>query len=345
MGMTAKWRKEAGWRVRGGRELDSLKVQAPGVVRMPSGGYRLFYTGVGPGKPYRTCQGYILSAVSDDGVVFGTEPGIRVGPDPGVEQMSLRVLAPTVSQCSDGRWRMYFESRGRADRPTVVCSAISCDMLNWEVEEGIRLTGRGKLGGPRYVRLPDGRGRLYCFVSELGAGGERVRQGVVSAISADGLNFEFEGGYRLLSHQTDYDTHGITAADVIGPVSEGDDWTMFFSAWQDVPAGTTVPVHPSQDADAEAKGLIENFAAASIAVDMAGYRSRIFVAYSRDGLEWERGGCAIEGQGYGAAGVDAVHAEDMSLIEIGAEKYRMYYAACDKDGNWGIASAVTEGAE
>ena len=38
----------------------------------------------------------------------------------------------------------------------------------------------------------------------------------------------------------------------------------------------------------------------------------------------------------------AVHAEDMSLIRIGKSEYRMYYAACDTDGNWRIASAVTE---
>ena len=32
----------------------------------------------------------------------------------------------------------------------------------------------------------------------------------------------------------------------------------------------------------------------------------------------------------------------MSLVRIGSGEYRMYYAACDKDGNWRIASAVTE---
>ena len=62
--------------------------------------------------------------------------------------------------------------------------------------------------------------------------------------------------------------------------------------------------------------------------------------YSADGLTWERGECAIDGAGYGGEGLDAVHAEDMSLIEIGNGTYRMYYAACDKDGNWRIASAV-----
>ena len=49
-----------------------------------------------------------------------------------------------------------------------------------------------------------------------------------------------------------------------------------------------------------------------------------------------------KGAGYGGEGVDAVHAEDMSLVPLGGGAYRMYYAACDRDGNWCIASAVTE---
>jgi hypothetical protein len=48
----------------------------------------------------------------------------------------------------------------------------------------------------------------------------------------------------------------------------------------------------------------------------------------------------VEGAGYGGDGLDAVHAEDMSLLPLGDGRYRMYYAACDKDGNWRIASAV-----
>jgi len=66
------------------------------------------------------------------------------------------------------------------------------------------------------------------------------------------------------------------------------------------------------------------------------------MAFSRDGLEWERGSCVIEGRGYGESGLDAVHAEDMSLIHLRDAGYRMYYAACDKDGSWRIASAITD---
>ena len=346
MGITHRWQKEPGCRLQGSRDLDSSKLQAPGVVAKPSGGFRLFYTAVGPAKPYRACQGYILSAVSDDGLLFRTEPEIRLAPQPALPHMSLRIIAPTLCRCPDGRWRMYFESRGPADQPTVICSAVSSDMLSWEHEAGIRLQGFGGVGGPRYLPLPDGRGRLYCFASEFGPGkpnsGPRLSHSVVSAITSDGLNFEFEPGYRMRDKQDQYDTSGITAAEVIPPLAASDKWTMFFSAWQDVPPGTVVPVHPSQDANAVANGLSDDFAAASIATDMAGYRSRIFVAYSTDGLVWDRSVCVIEGQGYAGQGLDAVHAEDMSLIKIGRRKYRMYYAACDKDGNWRIASAVTQ---
>ena len=97
MGVTHRWRKEAGPRLEGSRDLDSAKLQAPCIVRASSGGFRLFYTGVGPGKPFPACQGYILSAISDDGMVFRTEPGIRVAPRPDLPHMSLRVLAPNVT--------------------------------------------------------------------------------------------------------------------------------------------------------------------------------------------------------------------------------------------------------
>lgn len=77
--------------------MDLSKVQAPGIVALPGGGYRLFYTAVGPGKPFPVCQGYILSAYSDDGVNFEVEEGIRLAPDPTIEHGSLRYLAPTVT--------------------------------------------------------------------------------------------------------------------------------------------------------------------------------------------------------------------------------------------------------
>ena len=68
------------------------------------------------------------------------------------------------------------------------------------------------------------------------------------------------------------------------------------------------------------------------------------MAYSADGLVWDRVRCLIEGSGYGGLGFDAIHAEDMSLVMIGDGQYRMYYAACDNGGVWRILSAVTDAA-
>lgn len=340
MSMPIGWRKEAGARIAGGRDLDLWKVQAPCITRAPDGRYRLFYTGIGPAKPFADCQGYILSAVSDDGLTFVPEPGIRMQPDPAARYMSLRVLAPSVTPIAGG-WRMYFEARGSADLPTSICSAVSTDLLSWTLEPGMRLSSAGGVGAPRYVRLPDGRGRLYCFDSRYDAAGpgrgRRLSTPVVSAITRDGVSFTREPGVRLRDRESDLDSAGITAAEPI----PGGLWVMLFSAWQDVPAGTVVPPHPSADPSARAGGGSANFAAASIAADMAGYRSRIFAAHSGNGLDWVRDGVAIEGDGYGGNDLDAVHAEDMSLIQLPDGRWRMYYAACDAHGVWRIASAIS----
>ena len=338
--------KEPEPRLEGSRPLDSGKLQAPCITRNPSGGYRLFYTAVGPAKPFPNCQGYILSAVSEDGLTFRTEPGIRLSPQPGLPHMSHRVLAPTVDMLADGRSRIYFEARGPADQPTVICSAVSWDMLNWEHEEGIRLQGFGGVGGPRFLKLPDGRGRLYCFAKKVdkraGDGSYRIRNDLISAVTSDGANFEREPGCRFRQEQTTFDSLGITAAEVIAPVNLDNGYVMVFSEWQNVPPGTVAPLHPSEDPDANENGGSEDFATTSIAADMAGFRSRVYTAYSRDGLMWDRGECIINGSGYGGEGLDAVHAEDMSLISIGDGRFRMYYAACDKHGEWRIASAVID---
>ena len=70
-----------------------------------------------PPGPIRRRQGYILSAVSDDGLRFTVEDGIRIAPDPTLPWMSRRALAPTITLLDDGRWRMYFEARGRRVAP------------------------------------------------------------------------------------------------------------------------------------------------------------------------------------------------------------------------------------
>ena len=117
---------------------------------------------------------------------------------------------------------------------------------------------------------------------------------------------------------------------------------MIFSAWQDAPAGSVIPPHPSDPLNADTPTAELDFAAASIAADIAGFRSRIFQATSLDGLSFGPAECIVAGGGYASDDIDAVHAEDMSVITLGDGRHRMYYAACDSDGRWRIASAVSD---
>lgn len=342
MAATHHWHKEPGVRIEGRRALDLWKAQAPGIVRVPGGGFRLFYTAVGPGKPFPTCQGYILSAYSRDGLQFEPDDGIRVAPHPEIPQMSLRVLAPFVMPTTDGRWRMYFEAHGPATMPTVICSAISGEMLEWRMEEGLRVCANGSARAPRLLQLDEGRLRMFFILTEIdAASGRTTSQSVCSAVSTDGLNFDIEPGYRLRDRHGEFDSAGITAAEVIPPREKEDAWTMIFSAWQDIPPGTRVPLHPGSDANAEVNGLSEDFAAASIRSDLAGYRSRIFNAASPDGLTWDKSDCIIEGGGFDSDDLDAIHAEDMSVIELDDGRYRLYYASCDRQGIWRVLSAIS----
>jgi hypothetical protein len=340
--LAGPWRKEPGWRVVGSRPLDASKVQAPGAVLAPDGRVRLFYTGVGPGKPFAACQGYLLSAVSDDGVTFQVEEGIRLAPRPEIPWLSLRAIAPSVVAIRGG-WRMYFEARGPATRPTVIASAVSADQLAWELEPGIRVEAGEGVGAPRFRWLDDGAGLLSCWVRVRLAGTdgvERDTQAVMSTRTTDGLAFTPDPGLRLVPLTGEHDSAGITAAEVVPPEAPGEPWSMVFSAWQDRPAGWPEPLHPAHDPDAVANGRSEDFAAASIAADLSGYRSRLFLATSEDGVTYAGAWLLLEGDGYGGRDLDAVHAEDMALLTMPDGTLRMYYAGCDVTGRWGVLSAV-----
>jgi hypothetical protein len=330
------WHKEPGARLGGTRELDRSKVQAPCIVRAPKGGFRLFYTAIGPGKPFADCQGYILSAVSQGGLAFEPEEGIRISPDRSIPHLSLRALAPSILALPDGGWRMYFEARGPAARPTVICSAVSRDQMTWRLEQGTRLAAGGHVGAPRVSMRADGRVLLLVFRRD------DAGTSVIGATSSDGLSFSVEPGVMLRGGTNELDAVGITAAEIVPPAVTGEPWVMVYSAWQDRPADSPPPpLHPSLDPAAIATGRSADFAAASIAADMSGYRSRIFAATSHNGVHWTPGEVVIEGDGYGGKDIDAVHAEDMSVIALGDGRYRMYYAACDAQGAWRIASAIS----
>ncbi|GIT28897.1 MAG: hypothetical protein Ct9H300mP1_09430 [Planctomycetaceae bacterium] len=83
------------------------------------------------------------------------------------------------------------------------------------------------------------------------AGGQRNGKHIVSAISENGLDFVFEPGERIRSGQEFHDAMGITAGQLLAPSGPSGAWTMVYSAWQDPPAGSHIPPHPSDPSTAD----------------------------------------------------------------------------------------------
>jgi hypothetical protein len=136
--------------------------------------------------------GGILSAISQDGLTFTKETGVRVSSgSPGSPETI--VSDPTLVTLKDGRIRMYYKgATGPGQSVHSIFSAISTDGLRFE-KESIRIDSqqtpdRGWASVPEAIVLPDGKVRLY-YVSD----GLDVKHGIVSAISDDGLNFTREG--------------------------------------------------------------------------------------------------------------------------------------------------------
>lgn len=128
-----------------------------------------------------------------------------------------------VVQLDDGRLRMYYSLEPEApDFEGQVYSAVSEDGKNWVQEEGTRLkwaTFPSVIGLPeaQAPRMPSGepaRWRMYFQGSPADAG-PGTEAGIVSAISADGLDWVLEDGFRIMTaQQGEYDVESVAAATV-----------------------------------------------------------------------------------------------------------------------------------
>ncbi|MDP2730187.1 MAG: hypothetical protein Q8O55_06880 [Dehalococcoidales bacterium] len=171
------------WTVDPGNRLEDATV--PNIHRPEDGRFRMYYGG----------PGGILSAISDDGLTFTKEPGVRV-PSGSMGTSEAIASDPSVVVLKDGRVRLYYKGAtgpgGPGQSVHRIFSAVSTDGLSFE-KEGIRIDSqqtpdRGWASVPETVVLPDGRVRLY-YVSD----GLDVKHGIVSVISEDGLSFTREG--------------------------------------------------------------------------------------------------------------------------------------------------------
>jgi len=148
------------------------------LIRLPDGQYRMFFHQVDQMK----------SATSADGKTFTIDSGVR-----------LTGGMPSLVQLPDGKWRMYYQSQ--QDGKGVIKSATSTDTLNWTVEPGTRLSSGGQYDPdsvvhPSVVALPEGGWRMY-YDGEIRRTEQEFVWRILSATSADGLNFTKDPGVRV----------------------------------------------------------------------------------------------------------------------------------------------------
>ncbi|MFQ6085786.1 MAG: CFI-box-CTERM domain-containing protein [Candidatus Bathyarchaeia archaeon] len=168
------------------------QVAFPCVIQLPDGRWRMYYQDWNRPQGVNACIG---SAVSDDGLAFEREEGVRLTTgDPGSCD-EYNIGAPTIVKLEDGRYRMYYrgsvydESSPWGNEYTCILSAVSDDGLIWTKEPGIRIDGQqppfeGWVDGTYAVKR-NGTFRLYFF-----AAGRWEVDGIYVTESRDGLIFD-----------------------------------------------------------------------------------------------------------------------------------------------------------
>ncbi|MBL9215335.1 MAG: hypothetical protein JNG83_07660 [Opitutaceae bacterium] len=284
---------------------------SPRIVALP-GGYRLFYTQLlpRPGFPagaadYDNATARILSAWSIDGAAWVPEPGVRLAPAEGGAG-EFRVVSSEVVPVMDGgrRLRMYYECcPGPQSGASTIRSAVSDDDgRQWRPEPGVRFgDGRHNYSAPRVVFLPDGRCRLFC--------GQRGR-GIVSAVSADGLDFVPEPGVRL--GRAPEPGRGNVFAPEIVRLPDGS-WVMYYADY------------------------------------VAANRAHILRATSDNALDWRPAPTPVlvPGGRWDAAKCSEMGLLERPAAAGGGGRFRMLYEGCDgtargERGVWRLLGATAE---
>jgi len=175
---------------------------SPEAVLLDDGSVRLYVTG--------GLQGMTLYRASD-GLTFTEETA----------SLPLGGSDPTLIRLGDGTYRMYYN-----DRDTIK-TATSPDGLAWTEESSTWISNtnnNGAWGVPDSVQLPDGRIRLYWVDTPTYVNPPNGYEVVKSAVSADGLTFTEESGYRT------EDTNGEGGwADPHVLLAEEGNWIGLFS--------------------------------------------------------------------------------------------------------------------
>ncbi len=141
------WAKEEGARVDVGI--------SPDVVRLPDASWRMYYA----------VEEGIVSAISQDGLKWSKEEGVRVNPSEGDKDQRL-VDNPAIIKLKEGGYRMLYEGSDLAQKNFVIFSATSADGSTWKKEKGVRLEDTNRFdqriaAAPDVVKQQDGSWYMY----------------------------------------------------------------------------------------------------------------------------------------------------------------------------------------
>ena len=175
-----EWRPEPGARW----EIAGRNLSAPRIVFLSDGRCRLYCVERGLG---------IISAVSDEeGLVFESEPGVRVAQDGTYD--SHAAFAPEILCVASDRYVMYYAGYSQPNRAYVL-RAVSDDGLTWHKDsEPVLSPGPGGWDGAKcsemcVIRLPQREGtapryRMFYEACDGTAKDERGVWRIASATSA-----------------------------------------------------------------------------------------------------------------------------------------------------------------
>ena len=302
------WKKDSQIALDSDSTSGEVNLLSPNVIHLPRGGYRMFYSVLGSVQDYENSRGNIRSAFSKDGETWRKEPGVRM--DVHESLATQRVLSPDVVQLLDGHFRMYYEAKPNGG-PSCILSAISDNAIDFFPELGVRVgDNQNSYGAPRcvYVPTPTGSGlrRKPAFRLYFQRYSHPFQSGLeagnhIQSAIADD-GIDFDLEPGVrIKQETEDESYAASAPEVIR--LRNGTWRMYFAGWRKRPLS-----------------------------------SRIFTAVSRDGLTWEkdRVPCVDIGGEW-----DNAKISEPCIIDVGKKRYRMFYEACDRAGQWRIASATS----
>ena len=188
---------------------------------------KLFQLDTGPIRMFHLVMDGLGSHYAEDGLTFTEEEGIRLlSADAGMD----RVGGLSVIQLPDGTYRGYFSNLGEPGVPpsettTQIKSAVSPDLLEWTVEDGVRIgdgapTLTDKSRQPFALRRADTCVTLFYY--QVATPPTKIYY----ATSTDGLTFDSQGRLEIEGYD------GPEAGPNIQRLSDGS-YIMFFDARDD----------------------------------------------------------------------------------------------------------------